>query len=223
MNETTTIEAVGTLESKPGEWEDSAVVQLQQVPEFGSNHLLLVVENAGRVEVVQGRVEEVTGARLVLRGCGFPARGRVLALAPYRRRYAVHASRSALDEVVGDEQRKLFFCLASNFHGEACVGVGLGVRTALKATELLPVPLQHREVRVECYCQPCMADALQGICAAGNKRLRRRAPLSRESLVRFQLTSRTLELRLTPRKIELLEEALHVSDQELFSAIEWRK
>ncbi|RME30306.1 MAG: hypothetical protein D6806_00390, partial [Deltaproteobacteria bacterium] len=135
--------------------------------------------------------------------------------------HAVHHSPSLLDEVDGEDRRKLFFRLACNFHGEACVGVGLGVRTALKAAELLPVPLQHREVRVECHCQPCMADALQGICAARNKRLRRRAPLSRESVARFELTSRTLEIRLTSRKIEQLEEALSVPDDQLFSAIEW--
>lgn len=105
---------------------------------------------------------------------------------------------------------------AANFHGEICVGVAIGTRIAYAAALRLGSSLKQRDIKIECRTKACVADAVQALSGATNKRFTHRPPEKGESLVVFEGKDISVELLLTAKKLESVEEALAIPEEELF-------
>jgi len=118
-----------------------------------------------------------------------------------------------VEEVYADMLRQ-----AANFHGDTCVGVTIGMRAAHLAMRRFKCDLQTKELTVEAGVRGCIADAVQGLMQAGNKRLSRPEPLG--DILTFYKDGETLLLEITPERFRSVEEALAAPDEVVFSRIE---
>ncbi len=123
-------------------------------------------------------------------------------------------SKMAVREVYADMLRQ-----AANFHGDTCVGVTIGMRAAHVAMTRFECDLQEKSLTVEAGVRGCIADAIQGLTQAGNKRFDRPEPLG--DTLAFLKDERRLELDITSAKFESVDEVLAAPDDIVFSRIEW--
>lgn len=107
---------------------------------------------------------------------------------------------------------------ATNFHGDRCVGVSLGVRAAYLGMNYFKSNLQDKEIKVTAKVRGCIADALQALCSAGNKRFIRQEPIKAGEII-FEKDKDFLKLEITKTKFNEVEEVLSATDEEIFSLI----
>lgn len=108
---------------------------------------------------------------------------------------------------------------ASNFHGDTCAGVAIGVRIVYKAYEILKYDLRCRDLKIISGARACITDGVQALTGATSKRLRIKDPLD-QSLT-FQMEGRTLRIVISgAKKFRQPNEVLMASDTDLFAQIE---
>ena len=103
---------------------------------------------------------------------------------------------------------------AANFHGDKCVGVSIGVRAAYLAMNYYQANLQDKNIKITAKVRGCIADAVQALSGAGNKRFSHLQP---EDLIIFDNQGDELELNVTKRKFHSLEEVMQAKDREIFT------
>ncbi len=118
-----------------------------------------------------------------------------------------------IEEVYADMLRQ-----AANFHGDTCVGVTIGMRAAHVAMGHFECNLQTKELTVEAGVRGCIADAVQGLMQAGNKRLSRPEPLG--DILTFSTGHKSLLLEITQERFRSVEAVLAAPDDVVFSRIE---
>lgn len=106
---------------------------------------------------------------------------------------------------------------AANFHGDRCVGVSIGVRAAYAAAMRLRCDLQDKELKITANARGCIADALQALCSAGNKRFSHPGV---DGEIVFERLGATLRLVVTDKKFHTVDEVLAAEDEDVFSVIE---
>jgi len=109
---------------------------------------------------------------------------------------------------------------AANFHGDDCVGTTIGMRAAFVAMNRFKCDLQTKSLKVTVAARGCIADAVQGLMQAGNKRFTRVEPPAGEIV--FHKDDARLELTVTPTKFASVEAVLAAPDDEVFSRISWK-
>lgn len=102
---------------------------------------------------------------------------------------------------------------AANFHGEVCVGLAIGTRIAYGAMMALGLSIKEKEVKIQCRARGCIADAIQAISAATNKRF---IHIFGNGEIDFSTNSRQITLIVAKKKIHTVNEALTINDTELF-------
>ena len=122
-------------------------------------------------------------------------------------------SQMPLEEVYDDMLRQ-----AANFHGDVCVGVAIGMRAAHLAMRHFECDLQEKSLKITAGVRGCIADAIQGLTQAGNKRFSRPEPLS-DSLS-FEKDGRCVEMTITPERFASVEDVLSATDEEIFIQVE---
>lgn len=108
---------------------------------------------------------------------------------------------------------------AANFHGEVCVGVAIGVRIGLRAMEFFGANLREKRFKALCRGRACIADGVQAVLAATNKRFLRTAGEGEIMIVNGE-TGESLTIEVAKAKINEVQEALSVTDERLFSRVE---
>lgn len=106
---------------------------------------------------------------------------------------------------------------AGNFHGDVCIGTTIGMRAASLAMNHFKCDLQTKSLKVTVAARGCIADAVQGLTQAGNKRFTRLEPPVGEIV--FEKDGARLELTVTPAKFASVEAVLAAPDDEVFSRI----
>lgn len=106
---------------------------------------------------------------------------------------------------------------AANFHGGSCVGVSIGVRTAYFVMNHFGINLQAKELSCRAQVRGCLADAVQALMQANNKRFLRLEPQTGEFWFRY--LNQELYLKITPKKFFTIEEVMQASDEEMFATI----
>jgi len=107
---------------------------------------------------------------------------------------------------------------AANFHGDCCIGTAIGMRAAYLAMNHFKCDLQTKSLKVDAAARGCIADALQGLMQAGNKRFTRGAPPTGEIV--FSKDGAGLKLTVTANKFASVEAVLSAPDSEVFSNVE---
>jgi formylmethanofuran dehydrogenase subunit E len=105
-----------------------------------------------------------------------------------------------------------------NFHGTICTGGAIGARIALVATKKLG-SLKERDVKVLVGARACIADAVQAICGATNKRFRM-APDDEHIVTFFKGKMQLRFVVTTKKKYRTVDEVFAASDHELFDVVE---
>jgi tRNA-Thr(GGU) m(6)t(6)A37 methyltransferase TsaA len=106
---------------------------------------------------------------------------------------------------------------AANFHGGSCVGISIGVRTAYFVLNHFGLSLQTKELSCRAQARGCLADAVQSLMQANNKRFIRLEPQTGEFWFRY--LNQELYLKITPKKFYSVEEVMQASDEEMFATI----
>lgn len=109
---------------------------------------------------------------------------------------------------------------AANFHGDRCVGVCIGVRAAYVAAMNFQCDLQDKDLTIVANTRGCIADALQSLCSAGNKRF---SHPGGDGEIIFERLGAKLRLVVTDKKFSSVNEVMTAEDEEVFSAIEFRE
>jgi tRNA-Thr(GGU) m(6)t(6)A37 methyltransferase TsaA len=107
---------------------------------------------------------------------------------------------------------------ASNFHGDKCVGVAIGVRMVYKAFEVLKCDPRNRDLKIISSVKACIADGVQGLTGATNKRFRIKDPIDRS--LTFEINGRVLRIMISEKKLRQVDEVLSASDNEVFARVE---
>ncbi len=107
---------------------------------------------------------------------------------------------------------------AANFHGDACVGVAIGMRAAYAAMNHFQCDLQTKSLKAAAAVRGCIADAVQGLLQAGNKRFQKIEPPAGKIV--FEMDGRRLTLTVTPEKFESVDAVLAAPDERIFSRID---
>jgi tRNA-Thr(GGU) m(6)t(6)A37 methyltransferase TsaA len=102
---------------------------------------------------------------------------------------------------------------ASNFHGEVCVGLAIGTRVAYAAVKALKQSLKDKNVKVVCRTRGCIADAIQALSAATNKRF---AHEPGDGEITFSTGTKSVTFQVSREKIYSVDEALNIEDSDLF-------
>ena len=107
---------------------------------------------------------------------------------------------------------------AANFHGDACIGVAIGMRAANLAMNHFQCNLQTKSLKATAAARGCIADAVQGLMQAGNKRFFRIEPPTGEIV--FEMDGRRLALTVTPDKFDSVDAVLAAPDERIFTTVE---
>ena len=126
--------------------------------------------------------------------------------------YGTYA-KMAVEDVYDDMLRQ-----AANFHGDCCIGVAIGMRAAHLAMRHFKCDLQTKSLKATAAARGCIADALQGLMQAGNKRFFKIEPPTGEIV--FELDGRRLKLTVTRDKFESVDAVLAAPDEKVFIARE---
>lgn len=94
---------------------------------------------------------------------------------------------------------------ASNFHGDTCIGIAIGTRIAYEAMLALKTSMKNKNVIIECGLKGCLADAIQAISAATNKRFFRN---DEKNTVIFKTDEATLTMKVSDEKVDSIKDAL---------------
>jgi tRNA-Thr(GGU) m(6)t(6)A37 methyltransferase TsaA len=106
---------------------------------------------------------------------------------------------------------------AAHFHGEICVGLAIGVRVCYAATKYLKTPLREKKLKIICCTKACVADAVQSLCGASNKRF---IHLEAKDRVEFVKDDQKLVVEITSKKLNSVEKVFELPDEEIFESIE---
>ncbi|MBI4744741.1 MAG: tRNA (N6-threonylcarbamoyladenosine(37)-N6)-methyltransferase TrmO [Actinobacteria bacterium] len=105
---------------------------------------------------------------------------------------------------------------AAHFHGEICVGLAIGVRVCYVAMKHLNTSLRDKKLKIVCYTKACVADAVQSLCGASNKRFTHLEP---EDRVEFTKDDQKLIIKITSKKLNSVEEVFKLPYEEVFESV----
>lgn len=125
--------------------------------------------------------------------------------------YSTYA-RMPVKDVYADMLRQ-----AANFHGDCCIGTAIGMRAAHLAMKHFECDLQTKSLKVDAAVRGCIADAVQGLMQAGNKRFSRHEPPAGK--LAFNIDGSKLELSVTDDKFTSVDAVLAAPDEKIFKEI----